>query len=78
MILIGWVGSQSAMAVPAAARIGRPRIFVSHGTGDRTLPVPASRLTIVPTFEADGYDVTYVEFEGAHEVPREIGSQALD
>ncbi len=65
-------------ASPTEGRVGRPRIFVSHGTEDRILPVTNSRDTIVPFFEEDGYDVTYMEFEGAHEVPREIGSAALD
>jgi phospholipase/carboxylesterase len=65
-------------ANPTQGRVGKPRIFVSHGTNDRILPVTNSRLDIVPFFENDGYDVTYLEFDGAHEVPREIGSAALD
>jgi predicted esterase len=65
-------------ARPTEGRVGKPRIFVSHGRRDPILPVTSSRVTIVPTFEADGYDVTYVEFDGGHEVPSDIGSQALD
>jgi phospholipase/carboxylesterase len=65
-------------ARPTQGRVGRPRIFVSHGVRDGILPVRNSRDAIVPTFEADGYDVTYVEFDGGHEVPREIGGRALD
>ncbi len=65
-------------ANPTQGRVGRPRIFVSHGRNDGILPVTASRDRIVPFFEEDGYDVTYLEFDGAHEVPREVGSAALD
>jgi phospholipase/carboxylesterase len=57
---------------------GEPRIFVSHGTRDTVLPVRLSRDTIVPTLRRSGYDVTYREFDGGHEVPAEISEAALD
>jgi phospholipase/carboxylesterase len=63
---------------PPEGRVGRPGIFVSHGTRDAILPVRNARDTIVPTFRSEGYDVEYVEFDGGHEVPREISGQALD
>ena len=63
---------------PAEPIVGKPRVFVSHGTQDPILSVAASRDRIVPTLTADGYDVTYEEFEGGHQVPRAIGDQALD
>ena len=72
------VAFSPGFARPTEGRVGRPRIFVSHGRRDAVLPVTNSRLTIVPSFEADGYDVTYLEFDGGHEVPSEIGSAALD
>ena len=58
--------------------VGRPAIFVSHGTDDNILPVSASRDTIVPTLRDAGYDVNYQEFVGGHEVPAEISEAALD
>jgi len=58
--------------------IGSPRIYVSHGTRDDVLPVTISRDGIVPDLRRAGYDVTYQEFEGYHEVPSEISESALD
>ena len=58
--------------------VGKPRIYVSHGTSDSILPVTNSRNSIVPSFNKDDYDVTYNEFEGGHEVPAEISESALD
>ena len=63
---------------PTEPIVGSPSVFVSHGTADNVLPVSASRNGIVPMFEMDGYSVEYVEFEGRHEMPPAIASQALD
>lgn len=58
--------------------IGKPLIYVSHGAADGVLPVRISRDDIVPTFTKAGYDVTYEEFDGGHEVPAAISESALD
>ncbi len=58
--------------------VGEPRIFVSHGTQDPVLSVSLSRALIVPELRNAGYDVTYREFDGGHEVPAEISEEALD
>jgi phospholipase/carboxylesterase len=58
--------------------VGKPAIFVSHGTGDGVLPVSVSRDNIVPTLRDEGYEVNYQEFGGGHEVPAEISEAALD
>ena len=63
---------------PTADLVGTPRIFVSHGTQDGILFVTTTSGQIVPQLQSAGYDVTYVEFEGGHEVPPSIGTQALD
>lgn len=63
---------------PTDDLVGKPRIFVSHGKNDGILPVTRSRDVIVPELQAAGYDVTYVEFEGGHQVPQDIGSASLD
>lgn len=63
---------------PGDPVVGTPVVFVSHGTTDPILPVSASRDNIVPRLVADGYDVTYVEFDGGHEVPAAMSEQALD
>ena len=62
---------------PAGQR-GSPRIFVSHGTRDRWLPIDRCSRRIVPQLERGGYDVRYREFEGGHVVPPEIGREAVD
>ena len=63
---------------PHHERAGKPKVFISHGTDDRILPVTATREGIVPTLRDDGHDVTYREFTGGHEVPSDIVGEALD
>jgi phospholipase/carboxylesterase len=63
---------------PSPPLVGEPRIFVSHGTQDPVLSVSLSRAFIVPELSNAGYDVTYREFEGGHDVPAEISEEALD
>ena len=60
-----------------AMRVGRPRLFVSHGDADRVLGVDACSRRIVPALRRAGYEVTYREFEGGHSVPAEIGREAV-
>ena len=62
----------------AGSVVGKPRIYVSHGTRDAVLPVTTSRDGIVPSLRSGGYDVTYNEFEGAHEVPSAVSESALN
>ena len=56
---------------------GSPRVFVSHGTGDRVLPVDRCSRALVPRLRDAGYDVTYEEFGGGHEVPPAVRLQAV-
>jgi phospholipase/carboxylesterase len=60
------------------SQVGRPRIFVSHGTRDAVLPIDVCSRRIVPQLEKAGYDVTYIEFDGPHTVPPRVARQALD
>ena len=60
-----------------ADEIGRPRCYVSHGTRDAVLPIDRCSRRIVPSLRARGYDVTYTEFDGGHEVPAPIAAEAL-
>jgi len=59
------------------SRNGRPRFFVSHGTSDQVLPIDECSRVIVPRLKAAGYDVTYREFDGRHEIPAAIATEAL-
>jgi len=58
-------------------RTGTPRVFITHGTRDAVLPVGCSR-RIVPALRQAGYDVSYREFEGGHEVPDMLLQEAMD
>ena len=53
-------------------------IFVAHGNADYDLPVEGSRDHIVPNFIDMGYDVTYYEFRGGHQIPAHASNKALD
>jgi phospholipase/carboxylesterase len=58
-------------------RHGKPRLFVSHGTDDRVLPIDPCSRRIVPKVRRAGYEVTYREFDGPHAVPGEIAREAV-
>ncbi len=60
-----------------AGRVGAPRIFVSHGTRDRWLPIDRTSRRLVPQLERAGYEVRYREFDGEHVVPPGIGREAI-
>lgn len=56
---------------------GTPAYFISHGTSDAVLDIDATSRKIVPELRARGSDVTYVEFDGRHEVTAAIADQAM-
>jgi predicted esterase len=63
-------------AAPLVAH-GKPRVFVSHGTGDPVLPVDTCSRRLVPRLESLDYRVTYEEFDGGHEVPQPVVDRAV-
>jgi len=56
---------------------GKPRCFVSHGTSDQILPIDQCSRQIVPALRRNGYDVTFKEFDGRHEIPPAIAQDAM-
>jgi phospholipase/carboxylesterase len=56
---------------------GKPQFFVSHGTADPILPIDRCSRVIVPGLRRRGYDVTFHEFEGRHEVPVDIAREGM-
>jgi phospholipase/carboxylesterase len=76
--LFGWVLAFSPGFAAPPATIGRPRIFVSHGTEDNVLPIGHCSRRIVPRLQRAGYTVRYAEFEGGHKLPARIAADALD
>ena len=57
---------------------GKPPIFISHGTEDQTMPIDVTSRTFVPRLKALGYDVTYREYQGRHQLPPAILREAIE
>jgi phospholipase/carboxylesterase len=57
--------------------VGRPRVFVAHGTNDPVLPIEETSHVIVDRLETEGYDVLFVEHTSGHAVPASVASQAI-
>lgn len=57
---------------------GKPKIFISHGTSDQVMPIGITSRRFVPRLKSLGYDVTYREYEGRHQLPPEIAHQAFE
>ncbi|MGY1826892.1 alpha/beta hydrolase [Blastococcus sp. SYSU DS0541] len=60
------------------AQVGAPRLWITHGTGDRVLPVDRCGRRLATAFDASGYEVTYDEFDGGHVVRPDGVVTALD
>jgi phospholipase/carboxylesterase len=58
-------------------RVGRPRIWISHGTEDVVLPIDRCARPMVSTLTKAGYEIRYEEFAGAHVMPPATVDQAL-
>ena len=61
----------------APGRRGMPKIFDSHGLRDTVLPIDNCSRRIVPALRTAGYDVTYREFDGVHELPLSVANEAM-
>ena len=57
---------------------GSPKIFISHGTDDRVLPIERTSRRIHPRLRSGGYDVVYEEFAGGHQVPPDKVRRAVE
>lgn len=56
---------------------GQPRIFISHGTHDHILPIDECGRRIAARLKEYGYDVTFREFDGDHEIPTDVAREGL-
>jgi len=56
---------------------GTPRFFISHGRADPILPIDQCSRAIVPALRTRGYEVTFREFDGGHEVPATVADDAM-
>jgi phospholipase/carboxylesterase len=57
---------------------GKPKIFIGHGNKDTQMPVDMTARASVPKLKAEGYDVTYVEYDGGHGAPAPVVRQAFE
>jgi len=57
--------------------VGKPPVFIAHGTQDTVLPIDQTSRQIVPSLRNAGYDVEYVEHDGGHVVPADVAAAAL-
>lgn len=58
--------------------VGKPKIYISHGTYDEGTPISHVKGNIVPTLIHYGYDVTFVEYPGGHGLPFEVLYEPLN
>ena len=56
---------------------GTPRFFISHGEADQILPIARCGRRIVSDLRKRGYDVTFREFDGGHEIPADIARDGM-
>jgi len=59
------------------ARVGKPRVFVAHGTLDDVIPIRLGGDVVVRDLRSAGYHVTYRRFHGGHRVVPEIARAAV-
>jgi phospholipase/carboxylesterase len=57
--------------------VGKPGIYLAHGTADRILPIDRTSRRIVPLLRRQGYRLIYREFEGGHTIRPEDLRAAL-
>lgn len=74
--LINWITGFSPGFARVDEFVGKPEVFISHGTQDAILPVALSRQIVAELRQLD-YKVTYREFEGPHTIPLELLREAL-
>jgi len=70
--------SPGYVAASSSPIAGKPKFFESHGREDQVLPIDGASRRIVPALEHAGYEVTYVEFDGGHQIPKTVLSSAVD
>lgn len=61
-----------------AGSVGKPKIFIMHGKFDEVLHIDHCSRRLGPRLKAEGYALTYKEFNGPHTVPEDLAVKALD
>jgi phospholipase/carboxylesterase len=60
-----------------AATQGKPTFFISHGTQDKILPIDRCGRRVAADLRSRGYEVTFREFAGRHEIPPAVMREGL-
>jgi phospholipase/carboxylesterase len=58
-------------------RVGKARIFLSHGTDDPILPIDGASRSIARDLRSAGLSVTLREFAGEHTIPPDVAREAF-
>jgi len=66
----------SGFVIDGAAQ-GKPSFFISHGTRDQILPIDKCGRRVAADLKGRGYDVTFREFDGRHEIPGDVMREGL-
>jgi phospholipase/carboxylesterase len=69
------LGFSPGFLVPGA-RVGSPKVFISHGRRDTILPIERCGRRIAAGLQGDGYPVTMREFDGGHQLPDDVLTEA--
>ena len=56
---------------------GKPSFYISHGTRDQILPIDSCGRRIAADLKSRGYEVTFREFDGRHEIPKDVMLEGL-
>jgi predicted esterase len=75
--LFSKVGAFSPGFVINGAAQGKPSFYISHGTRDQILPIDGCGRRIAGDLKSRGYDVTFREFDGRHEIPKDVMLEGL-
>ncbi len=75
--LFGRVAAFSPGFVIDGESHGKPSFFISHGTRDQILPIDRCGGRIAADLKSKGYEVTFREFDGRHEVPKDVMLEGL-
>jgi phospholipase/carboxylesterase len=70
------VGHSAGFIIPGAPH-GKPKVFLSHGTQDRILPIDQCGRRIAARLKRDGYDLRFDEFDGGHTASPEMREAAM-
>ena len=56
---------------------GKPSFFISHGTQDNILPIDRCGRQVAKDLQSRGYEVTFRDFQGRHEIPGDVMREGL-